>query len=250
MIYLFDLDGTLSFNGRIIERPIIEALKKLEAKGNQGVFASARPIRDMIPLLGDFPSHFLIGGNGSIVRKSGKIEVVSRIPEQSVKFIENWTDENDLDYLIDSDWNYALRNRNDQLAQINNKVDANHLAANVSPSQLKEVIKINLLNLGTDLYSTILEKLKNYPLSLVNHQGSQSIDITAQGINKYTSFRKYFPDTNYIAFGNDENDIELLKHTSQAFVVGSNQNITGYGLKVKPTSESLVEQIESLILKS
>ena len=51
MIFVFDLDGTISFSGREIAPDIIAELKKIEELGHQIVFASARPIRDLLPVL-------------------------------------------------------------------------------------------------------------------------------------------------------------------------------------------------------
>ncbi|GFO50862.1 hypothetical protein ikelab_01370 [Lactococcus garvieae] len=64
---VFDLDGTIVFNGYEIEANILEKLRQLDEKVKI-IFASARPVRDMLPPLEDFPDNDLIGGNGSIVR--------------------------------------------------------------------------------------------------------------------------------------------------------------------------------------
>ncbi|WP_280520333.1 HAD hydrolase family protein [Lactococcus nasutitermitis] len=189
---------------------------------NELIFASARPIRDMLPLLSDFPDNFLIGGNGSIVRNKGKIEVVQTIDFDDFEQIKELIKQHDLDYLVDSDWNYSLRNRNDKKANINEKVDAGRLAKNVLLIELSEIIKCNLLNVEP---SKILTELSKLNVEIVQHENTASLDITAKNINKYRTFRDYFPEEAYIAFGNDTNDVELLKHAALSVAVGKNRTL-------------------------
>ncbi|MDU7269678.1 MAG: HAD hydrolase family protein, partial [Staphylococcus lugdunensis] len=46
MNFVFDIDGTLCFDGQHIDNRIISRLKQLQSYGHQVIFASARPIRD------------------------------------------------------------------------------------------------------------------------------------------------------------------------------------------------------------
>lgn len=212
MIYVFDLDGTICFDGKTIAPELIAELKKLETEVNSLIFASARPIRDMLPLLDDFADNFLIGGNGSIVRKYGQIEIVSAL---EMGAILDFIQKHDLDYLIDSDWDYSLKNRNDALAKINDKIDARQLAKNLTLGEIeqKAVIKVNLLNVPDALKP-------DFPgLEITKESGTSNYEITAPNTNKYKTLRKYFSEP-YIAFGNDGNDIELLKHAKISVEVG------------------------------
>ncbi|KZT91292.1 putative hydrolase [Lactiplantibacillus plantarum] len=51
MNFVFDIDGTLSFDGRTIASPITRALTYLIREHHKVVFASARPIRDLLPII-------------------------------------------------------------------------------------------------------------------------------------------------------------------------------------------------------
>ena len=53
MQFVFDIDGTLCFDGKTIEPTIINALQTLIQQGHEVIFASARPIRDLLPVLPD-----------------------------------------------------------------------------------------------------------------------------------------------------------------------------------------------------
>ena len=54
MNFVFDIDGTLCFNGKTIDQAIVDALNKLLEHGHTITFASARPIRDLVPVLPKF----------------------------------------------------------------------------------------------------------------------------------------------------------------------------------------------------
>ena len=128
---VFDLDGTIVFNGYEIEANILEKLRQLDEKVKI-IFASARPIRDMLPLLEDFPDNDLIGGNGSIVRMKQGIFPTQTITPNSVEKIVTFIQLRGLEYIIDYDWNYSAK----VSAQTNilNKLDTAHKAQNVDLS--------------------------------------------------------------------------------------------------------------------
>lgn len=65
MNFVFDIDGTLCFNGKTIDQPIIDVLTALSEAGHDIIFASARPIRDLLPVIPpQFANGKLVGGNG------------------------------------------------------------------------------------------------------------------------------------------------------------------------------------------
>lgn len=51
MKFVFDLDGTICFKGQPVSEKILSALSKLTDQGHEVIFASARPIRDILPIL-------------------------------------------------------------------------------------------------------------------------------------------------------------------------------------------------------
>ena len=53
MKFVFDLDGTLSFDGVTIDDEIKQVLLRAEEFGHEVAFASARSYRDCLGLLGD-----------------------------------------------------------------------------------------------------------------------------------------------------------------------------------------------------
>ena len=75
--FYFDIDGTICFDGRSIDSSIKQRLFKLRQVNHNVIFASARPIRDLLPVIPEFADDTLIGG--SIISKNGQIEIVSVI---------------------------------------------------------------------------------------------------------------------------------------------------------------------------
>jgi hydroxymethylpyrimidine pyrophosphatase-like HAD family hydrolase len=88
----------------------------------------------------------------------------------------------------------------------------------------------------------ILTELSNRNLEIVTHEHTASLDLTSRNINKYTTFKKYFPTANYIAFGNDANDVELLKHADFSVAIGENSalDFADEHLKADEISEFLM----------
>ncbi|MEJ7530364.1 HAD hydrolase family protein, partial [Staphylococcus hominis] len=82
--------------------------------GHQVIFASARPIRDMLPVISkEFHNYTMIGGNGSLILSNGKIiksvsfSLSDSFSLSEMKKIKQLINEFDATYLIDGDWDYA-----------------------------------------------------------------------------------------------------------------------------------------------
>lgn len=220
MLYVFDVDGTLSFNGTEINEMIIESIKKLEQYSNQIAFASARPIRDLLPIIPAFTdNHLLIDGNGSIVQmKNNTIDVMNPISANSTLLIKQLISKYNLNYLVDDRWNYASKVKAN--TPIIKQIDPGKLAKRVPLNTITNPSKIILLNIPDRIKNFVANVLTDKKdLSVVEHTGENDIDITSVEINKYSTLRKYTSDK-YCAFGNDSNDLELLAHAEKSIWVG------------------------------
>lgn len=111
MKFVFDIDGTLCFDGRLIDQTIIDTLLQLQHDGHELIFASARPIRDLLPVLPSvFHQHTLIGANGAMIsQQSSKISVIKLIHTDTYHYILKIIQKYELDYIIDDDWNYVAQ---------------------------------------------------------------------------------------------------------------------------------------------
>ncbi|HEI6365700.1 TPA: HAD hydrolase family protein [Staphylococcus aureus] len=103
MRFVFDIDGTLCFDGRLIDQTIIDTLLQLQHDGHELIFASARPIRDLLPVLPSvFHQHTLIGANGAMISQQSKISVEYNI-DITAQNINKYTA---LQYIFDADVKY------------------------------------------------------------------------------------------------------------------------------------------------
>ena len=220
MKVVFDIDGTISFDGRRIDDQIVSQINQLPIDRHQLVFASARPIRDLLPIVGEFADTALVGGNGAIVSQGGDIRVIRPIPTENFELVKQLIARYGLDYVIDDKWNYAARVQ--QESPIRKQLDPGHLAQNVDLRTITQPIKMILLNLKDRQLAEISQTLRRRTtLAIVEHRGEHNIDLTAAGINKYTTFQILFPHEKFIAFGNDDNDRQLLQHAERSVWIGS-----------------------------
>lgn len=225
MIFVMDVDGTICFNGLFIEDILHSEIQRI-GKNHQIIFASARPIRDLLPVVKAFECPILIGGNGSIVSINNEVSVVKSIPINAFEYIKSLIIKNDLEYIIDGSFDYSANvNPNNKIYR---QLDPDHLAKNVKIEEIDEPIKIILINLNDDMFEMIKNNLEKYEstLSINYHKRENNIDITAQNINKYTTLKSIIHDKLYIAYGNDINDYELLKHAETVYYVSEdNQEV-------------------------
>lgn len=163
MNFVFDIDGTLCFDGKTIDISIVESLNELSKYGNQVIFASARPIRDMIAILpSNFKSGKLIGGNGCFISENAKI-TTSHLDNSLVKILYNIVQRHKLTYLADGEWDYSYTASTDH--PIYKNINKEH-AKNLSFSELDRVCKLVLFNPTED----VLEDLRGLPIEITHYK--------------------------------------------------------------------------------
>ena len=144
-------------------------------------------------------------------------------------------------YIVDGSFNYASN------LVIYKQLDPDNLADKLEIHKIEEPIKIILVDIPVSLYEDIKKYISKFQemLSIINHDNERNIDITAKGINKYSTLQKIIGDESYIAFGNDVNDYELLKHADKSYYVSNVSvdlpfDVTSF---VNKDVESLIEKI-------
>lgn len=252
MQYIFDIDGTLSFDGETIAESINLAIKDLIAAGNEVVFASARPIRDLLPMIPEFQSEKLIGANGAMISINREIEVVRQIDQISFGYLKKLIQKYDLDYVVDSSWNFSSRITRPSF--IEKMIDPKGLAKKIQINEIDIPIKTIFVNVETKLQEKLLTTInQETPLNAIGLSGEGTVDITAKDINKFSTLDR-LGINDYIAFGNDRNDFEMLQAAQTSVWVASKQGLEQFGKKTdivcQPNSESVSELIRSFIKKN
>ncbi|WP_318766023.1 HAD family hydrolase [Lactiplantibacillus carotarum] len=244
MTFVFDIDGTLSFDGRTIDPMVVRTLRQLIAAGHQVVFASARPIRDLLPVIPTFQQQPLIGGNGALIRLNGRVEVVQALSSTVSRTIKGLIDQYDLEYVADGAWNYASRVRSD--AEILRQVDPAHVAQRVNIRDLSPLVKVILLHLTPEQRVVLRDQLRALPVTIVEHSGEGNLDITDQGVHKAAALAK-IGIRDYVAFGNDQNDLSMFKAAAHRVWVTSKPELP-VPVGAEPCAANvmaLVERLES-----
>lgn len=249
MKYIFNIDGTLSFDGIQIDPIITSAIKKLIAANNEVIFASARPIRDLLPMIPDFSAHKLIGANGAMISIEKNIEVVSGINSKDFELLKELIQTYDLDYIADSSWNYASKITAPCL--IERMIDPNQLDQRTKLNEIIDPIKTIFVNLDNQLQKELMEFVSQQTkLAVIGLSGEGTVDITATGINKFSTLDRLGVDQ-YIAFGNDRNDLEMLDGAIRSIWINSKPSLKylgdQYDIVCEPDPQTIADLITSFI---
>ncbi|MCA1063998.1 HAD family hydrolase [Rossellomorea aquimaris] len=215
MKFVFDLDGTICFKGEPLSKEICQALDACMEKGHEIIFASARPIRDLLPVLPkDYHGFRMIGGNGAFTYENEKVNVHT-FEEETVHRIKEIIEENQLTYLIDSDWDYSYTG--DHHHPIFRNLDPDKRAVNKELNELRVITKVVLFT--TD--NRIRQKLSQLPVTLYEHGNEALLDISPQGIHKMVGLMQMgVRPGEFVAFGNDQNDLSLFQNAAYSVCVG------------------------------
>ncbi|TFB25089.1 HAD-IIB family hydrolase [Filobacillus milosensis] len=248
MKFIFDLDGTICFKGQPISNNILNSLSEVTSQGHEVIFASARPIRDMLPVIDmEFHNYTMIGGNGSLIYKNKELIKSKSFSEEVVCKVKELIKKFNATYLIDGEWNYAYTGPNNH--PILQNVDPTKLASLVSIDRLNPIIKILFL---TSNNSTELEKELNKLNVFINkHSNENILDISPKGVNKWHALNELgVPENNYIAFGNDSNDIPMFEKALHTVMIGDHKGLAPYANDVinneRELEQAIVNKIKEL----
>lgn len=223
MKYVFDLDGTIIFSGKSLSVSMTRALDQLIAVGNEVVFASARPIRDLLPVL---PTHMhqypMVGGNGAFVANGGRILSTIHFDEQTKESIIGLIGKYKAGYLIDSEWDYAYSG--DEHHPIRRNLDPEQRAENRCLEQLNELVKAVILH--SEEPEQMLDELQQLPVVIHMHGSENIIDISPTGVSKWAGLQALgLQPQQFIAFGNDANDVSMFEQAKHSVCVGDHSGL-------------------------
>ncbi|SFM56108.1 hypothetical protein SAMN03159341_1528 [Paenibacillus sp. 1_12] len=243
MKFVFDLDGTICFKGLPVTETLLKALEKLVTLGHEVIFASARPIRDLLPVLHErFHQYPMIGGNGSMVAVKGEIISTVSFDEETLANVIQLMETFDVSYLIDGNWNYSYTGPAEH--PILKKLDPQKRARHVKLEELRPIVKILMLTSAN--MKEVEVQLRKKDVVVHNHGSEGVLDISPKGIDKWSGLQKLgVQEGEYIAFGNDANDITMFQHSMYSVMIGEN-------LQLAPLSSErllLSEDIENLLVQ-
>ncbi|MDR9854163.1 HAD family hydrolase [Paenibacillus sp. VCA1] len=238
MKFVFDLDGTLCFQGKPLGVAIVNAIDELTRRGHEVIFASARPIRDLLPVLPPHMHHYpLVGGNGAFAAKDNHIMSTVHFEADTQKHLLAIIEEHRLPYLIDGEWDYAYTGRDDH--PIRRNVDPQRRARQVPLTSMDKIVKMAWLDVPDR--KLLLGKLSALPVVVHEHGNEGILDISPPGIDKWSGLIKLgLEDKSYVAFGNDANDATMFQHAHTAVMVGSHPSLKPYAAEQLPPDETVI----------
>lgn len=185
MKFVFDLDGTLSFDYMTIDEEIKQVLLKAENYGHEVVFASARSYRDCLGLLGtELSQRLVIGLNGGVAYYLGKAIYERNLDARVYEALVDYCQTYNLPFFVDDCFDYS--------GQIVEKIP---FISSVDP--------------------------------LSYHAHEKCLYVNPLDTHKATTVEKLCGE-NFIAFGNDQNDIELFKTSLYSIQIGDFAGLSPY----------------------
>ncbi len=244
MKFVFDLDGTICFKGKPVSEKILTALEELTNKGHEVIFASARPIRDMLPVIHKRFHHYpMIGGNGALIAKDEKVIYSTTFSAQEINKIKQLIKKFNATYLIDSDWDYAYTDASDH--PILNNVDQGKLAQLVDIDHLPTIVKILILS-SSDM-NQLESELAKLDVFVNKHRNEDVLDISPKGIHKWKALQMLgVQKGDYIAFGNDANDLTMFAYALHTVMIGYHAELSQYA---KETIELQSDYEQEIVYK-
>lgn len=249
MNIVFDIDGTICHDGQTIPIEIETFLNEtiLRNPVHRLIFASARPVRDIIPLLSnELRQTYLIGGNGTMIYYQDKPIYLNTLPPRTTATLISYIQNNKLDYMIDESWDYAFSGAG--LAELKAKVDVLEKAKNLPIDEIKSPVKMLIANYSDEI--KVKNDLAHLELDVISYPRENCLDLLSKGINKASALRHILGESPYIAFGNDLNDLEMLTAANYSVCVGDNHVIQAVATKsISTTSGELIQTLKQLIAR-
>lgn len=246
MIFVFDLDGTICYRGQPLSDNIVQRLDRLAQAGHELVFASARPIRDLLPILPDkYHRASLIGGNGGFVHRAGQPVAITHFDKSVADGLLQLMAEFEARMLIDSDWDYCYTG--DDAHPIRRNLDPAGSAKNLTIDKLTLIVKIVVLQ--SKDFELLSAKLAEWPVVISTHGNEQILDISPVGIDKWSGLQKLgIAAGGYVAFGNDANDIPMFRQACYSVCVGEHADLQALATEsVASEEEAVVSKLDEMI---
>ena len=211
-IFLFDIDGTLS-KDRIIPASAKEALKMIRAKGDYCLLATGRCLGQMTDILTQIDVDGAIMQNGGYSVIKGKTISKYPIPKEAILS------------LIKDGYKVALLTKSNYARIEDDKIFkefADYFKIPMAEYKSLDILNEEIYSLGVYTYNPEkLDKSKYKDLDFVL-VAPLGFDVIKKGINKSSpikDLRIMYPNAKIISFGDNYNDLEMLKASDVAIVM-------------------------------
>lgn len=245
MNFIFDIDGTISFGDNQIDSDIYKELKSLEENGHKLIFATARSYRDSLPVIREyFKDNVLVGLNGGYVYENSKIGYSKIINEESFARVMKLVLKKDLAYFIDEEFNYSCYK--EEKFEFVDTIDPLKLADRLNLEVVKNPVKIVISLSDLSEKDKFVSSIKEIPLlDVLYHEREDNLYINSHGTTKASTILEVLNGQDYVAYGNDKNDIDMFKNALYCVQVGDLDYLKSYSNEVT-SKENLVYSIRTM----
>lgn len=250
--FVFDLDGTIIFEGQPLSPFYYKLLNKIKAHGHQIVFATGRVKRNafaMLPL--EFHDHLMTLISGALSMETRLVLFEQHIPKIQVQEILELLLNSNYDFVLDSNHKYYHPLKNHQIYQYEETMGGNYREHKLENLLTEELYKILIFEQGQNR-NLFEEYAAVNGLSFKYHSYDKCFDLVAGGVSKFHALSKYldYDNQNIFAFGNDYNDKEMLENFGNGILIGDNLTLNinpklniGYGEQMERQLTWLIEQL-------
>ena len=211
-IFLFDVDGTIAVGDLILDSTI-EALEELRANGNIVMLSTGRCLGQMKDLLKRIKIDGVICNNGAYAFIGNDI-----IFESPIKM-------DVINEMLNDGLHVTFLARDSYFRIDDNKIyDDFAKVFNIVPAELKDLDYLennNIYSIGVQNYILDFDVSK-YNLNFIK-VCDLGYDVINNGINKSTPIKyikKKYPNYKIISFGDNLNDLEMLKESDISIAMG------------------------------
>ena len=251
-MFVFDLDGTIIIDNKMLYSILYETLKSLEKREEKIVFATSRSLRGVKKVL---PKHLLnhplILCNGAFAVLDNEVIAQASIPKEVYEKICYYLEKNNIPFYLDMG-NEIFIPKDSKLDFFKIlKEEAKNERVYYEWSNIRgKVYKIGVI---TRISSDILKKIEDISEKIKIYQHTdKTIDIVPENCSKWKMLQELGLTADVkktIVFGNDANDMEMIQNADIGVAVcSSNKKLCEVAdMRVFDNSpESLVKKIEDI----
>lgn len=229
MTFIFDIDNTIFHEHKEkLNEANGKAIRNLIDNGHEVIIATARQAKNLEPLIKlDLIDRVkLVASNGAYIRDNDKLEL-NPIYFEDLADLKGIIRNGNYPSVFISENYYGFTPHSDGSVPMM----TNFINQSSEPHNIDTMIHVNMVYIYAEQSDLLENKLNQLYVDFYYCPVYKNYIICKRGINKQTGVRSLTSDE-YIAFGDDLNDIDLFKGSVRAYCVGENQELKHFADKV------------------
>lgn len=237
--FVFDLDGTIVYEGRPLEKHYERVLRNIKLAGHNIYFATGRSLRDFLPILPQWchqEPRVLFGGG--LVFAADEIKAEYFLPKKNLCEIINFLEDKHINYLVDGSDTFYHPTSEHWLYSDILALTGQHKLDSVDNIIAEGAYKVLVLDVNWRGYFD--SYVQSQELVIKHHLYHSCFDIMPSQVNKYKGLcHLALPSAeNVFVFGNDHNDLELMQEFPNSILFGDHPELIKHAkVKIDYSSE-------------